>query len=204
LIHISTFPVEPRSKGNIEAITTAYLKKFLPEHLARPNVLSVEYLLDTCIPLSHKFKIDLQQALDNGVEGQVIVEEQRIQFTEAGWQNIINAIPRSLFTGCHEAYHVIDHSGQILQALLSGQVRFLAARGASAPITYRNPEWQANHGAGAFLMPAVTLVPFVKGLMQDGAGLFDYIWEIQRAYGVSAKAAETRLVKLGLIENEDL
>jgi len=196
LIEISSFPVAPRSMRKIEAITASFLQLFMPKHLEKVKRLDVEHLLDVCLWSSHRFRIDLVDVLDRGVEGQVVMENQTIQFTESGWENVVRAVPRSLFTGCHEAYHVLDHAHQVLEALVNGQVRFLAARGLTTTVTYRDPEWQANHGAGALLMPLATLAPLVADLETRDARTLDINWEVQAAYGVSAQAAETRLAKL--------
>jgi len=196
MISIDSFSVEPRSKFDIEAITLQYLQRYLPACLERPRVLDVERLIDVSLSDSHHFMQMCVSDLDEGVEAEVDIIEKKIRFSEAGWEGVIGGNPRSLFTGAHESFHVIDHAQQVLNALLNGDFQVRAARG-SRP-TYCDAEWQANHGAGAFLMPKTTFVPFVASLKERQALPFDITWEVQRAYGVSRQAAETRLVKLGL------
>lgn len=139
MITVSSFPVAARTKAHIENITTNYLREHMPQHLAAPGTLDVEELLDVHLSRSHGFRIDLVPQLENKVEAQVVLQELTIQFTETGWERVIAAVPRSLFTGCHEAYHVIDHSDQILGALLADEVSFLAARNMGAPKIYCDP-----------------------------------------------------------------
>jgi hypothetical protein len=192
MVSIHSFTVQPRSRFDIESITLNYLQRYIPSHVQRPGRLDIDFLIDVCLSRSHGYTLEGEEALDRDVEAETDIIERKVRFTNEGWQQVLNDVPRSRFTAAHEAYHVIDHAQQITSALLSGNIHLVAARGP----TYCDAEWQANHGAGAFLMPLETLRPFVKGFVARGALPFDINAEVARTYGVSITAAETRISKM--------
>jgi len=195
-----SFVAEPRSKTNIEFITQKYLKRTFPDHLVKLTRLNVERLLDVKLYQTHNFGIEIVESLGEGVEALTEPFDGKIKFSKEGWNKLIQKRPRSLFTGCHEAYHVIDHSEQLLRTDLEVVLKRIILYRGNIP-TYQDPEWQALHGAGALLMPLPTFIPFVNKLQKRGAKFFDILREITRYYGVSQQAAETRLAKIGMKKN---
>ncbi len=99
---------------------------------------------------------------------------------------------RDRFTLAHEAVHVMLHASQ-LKAIDDRRGTPVLYRAHEIP-AYENPEWQANVGAAALLMPA----PAVRLLYRRQAfpELLRLPPIVARHLGVSLKAAEIRVDQL--------
>jgi hypothetical protein len=158
-------------------------------------VLSKEFGFQTCIEFDHDFP--------DGTEAQLNIFKRTIEFSESGYDALCCGNPRSRFTGAHEAYHCIDHFPNIMRDGVSSLLeRLCLCRNQNRTIKkYEDPEWQADHGAGALLMPFQTVLLFIESLRKGEAGRLSIVWEVANRFKVSEAAAETRLVKLGVIKN---
>lgn len=191
------YAVAPLSKNEIENIVSEYLKYNCPRHLHAAGQLDVERLLDIHLYNTHKFVKEISCDLPIGVEALMHPFEEKIEISERAFNGIISGDPHYRFTGCHEAFHVICHATQMATwDSLDLYNSITLARG-NHP-AYVKPEWQADHGAGAFLMPKETLVPFVENLKRKRAYKGDIIREVMKVYNVSYSAAGIRLSKLSM------
>jgi hypothetical protein len=182
-------PVAPLSMRNIETITEDYLRKYHKGNLDRPSALDADTFLTVSLQQSHSFMLDIVAALDNpSIEAQTLMLERRIQISHTCFNNLGADEGRARFTVCHEGMHVILHSEQY-QALALNPARLRKRnRGTCA-----NAEWQAEHGAGALLMPMNTLVPFICLLEKQGCADFSILQDIADVYKVSFSAAQARV-----------
>jgi hypothetical protein len=185
----------PRSRRLIEQITQDFLSKTQSYHLARPGKLDVERLLDLDLHNLYGFDIEIVGSLKWSVEAQVLPFERKIQFTEEGYKKLLADDRRSRFTGCHEAYHVIDHCSQIVEIGFDQVLNRISTQQSALPLYY-SADWQAEHGGGALLMPECTLGPFLKRLARRGAIKEEIAFEVSEMYCVSALAAEARIKKI--------
>ena len=197
---ITSFAVAVRKKLDIERITRKFLKKTFPMHLKEPGKLDVEELLS--VHLNKKFGYDL--FIDDTLDSKVLAEtrflDRKIVFTRSGFKKLIEENGRARFTGCHEAYHVIDHSSQVLapECILNNfrmqrlNIRF--------PV-YKDSEWQANWGGAALLMPKCTFITYNVELREMGLNHIDALYVITDTYKVSYEAAEKRYNKLKALES---
>ena len=191
------YTVAPLSKNEIDNIVTNYLQICCPRHLQEAGQLDIEELLDIHIFKMHGFVKGISCNLGTGVEALTLPLEKRIEISERTFNGIASGDPHYRFTGCHEAFHVICHAEQMLNwgvADISNSI----ALAREQPPAFVKPEWQADHGGGAFLMPRSTFIPFVENLKKRRAFRRDIIHEIMRIYNVSYKAAEVRLSKLNM------
>ncbi len=198
MVGINSFIVAPRSKVAIDHRVKEYLSSIIPIHLTAPSILNVEELLDVHIPRTHGFKVELCENIGPDIEGITLPLEKKMKFTTREFERIVLHVPRSLFTGAHEAYHVIDHAAQMRSWDADDWINSIALHRKKMPIYY-DPEWQANYGAGALLMPKNTLEPFISILVKRKATSEDIYYEITKAYGVSSDAARVRVSALDIV-----
>jgi hypothetical protein len=197
--------VNGKSKYDIDAKMEEYLSINMPECVAEPLEIDALKLVDVILDETHGYELHVGDCLDDTIEGSMRPFDREIWFPEKVYSNLVNGDNRARFTACHEAAHVILHTKQIINM---GKKAFLSSVAfnrefRSIPPCY-NPEWQANYGAGALLMPRITLNPFVRKLLSQGASREDIIFEVKTVYKVSRQAAQTRLVKTGLIKQKSL
>lgn len=184
--------VSPVSKIQLERITSEYLKKTIPSHLERPGMLDVEELVDLHLLKTHGFSIEICSSLGENVEAQTCPIGKVIKMTNQVYTGICNGNPRDKSTGCHEVVHVIRHAPQIVDSIVHEKFPRSFYSPQELPVYY-SPEWQAYYGAGAFLMPKITLGPFIERLLRKGAKRCQVIEDVLGVYGVSYSAAEKRL-----------
>ena len=197
---IYTIGVEGLRKEQIENLLSQYLEKYYPKHLIKPQKLDVEHLLTIGLYKSNGFKIEIVKSLEDNVEGDTMPFKKTIRFPKKIYNGLIKGNPRDRFTGCHEAVHAILHEKQItenIEEIL--KLSFVKEK----PI-FKNPEWQANYGAGVLLMPKQTLIPFVEKMKKLGKSEKDIIKKISKTYGVSDQAASTRYSKLNELIKKDV
>lgn len=196
-----SFSVAPMSKADIESVAFNYLNLICPRHLKKPGQLNVERILDIDIYRTHGFTKLINDSLDEDIEALTNHFAKVVEIKSSVQLGIINDEPHYRFTACHEAFHVIQHSPQILSWNTQDYLEALSLPRGECPI-YRDPEWQANCGAGALLMPAKTLYSLFFTLKNKNANDISIISEVAKIYNVSNQAAETRLVKLDLIQKQ--
>ena len=162
-----------------------YLAIHLGSSLTEPTPLNVDALLDRAIWRSHGYMLDLVDSFDDpAIEARTLVLEEKIQFLYPSFEKLEFA-GRPRFTACHECGHVILHAAQLRSyAFAPSRMKPGILR------TYEDPEWQAEHFAGALLMPLVTIFPLFKSLRESGC-MDDELEElIAEKYIVSNAAAE--------------
>ncbi|HRZ28631.1 MAG TPA: ImmA/IrrE family metallo-endopeptidase [Spirochaetota bacterium] len=188
---LGQLPVDPMSRNDIECSMQNYLYQVDPGHLQRPGCLDVEAILDLHIYKTHKFKKIISEFIGPNIEALTHPFDNEIEITTQVQDGIAFCEPRHLFTGCHEISHVIMH---VPQYLAWGEEQWVSAvaRSGFKMQVFRDPEWQAEHGAGVLMMPASTFIPFVDALNKKGASYDTVIYEITRTYGVSLAAAKVR------------
>lgn len=106
-----------------------------------------------------------------------------IEISEETYRCAVSGEFRARFTLAHECAHALLHCKQIQAMIESGQKLTLNRR-SSVP-AFRDPEWQANTFASAFLMPLNALKLF-------GNRVFDPRF-LSSKFGVSVPAAEVRI-----------
>ena len=186
---LETHPMPPRSAAAIEDYVEQYLANYIPQHLIAPNRLTMQDI-QKAIWNSHGYKIALVHGYPlESIEAQTNFPANKIEVTEKFMIDFENEYPRNRYTLAHEVGHVILHSGIVMQL-----APLAARRNTQRPIkTYENAEWQAEHAAGALLMPIVTLLPLLCTLYESNYSDREIIKEIKDIYGVSVRAAEARI-----------
>lgn len=186
---LETHPMPPLSAAAIEDNVEQYLANYIPQHLIEPNRLTMQDI-QKAIWNSHGYKIALVHGYPlESIEAQTNFPANKIEVTEKFMIACENEYPRDRYTLAHEVGHVILHSNIVMQL-----APLAARRNTQRPIkTYENAEWQAEHAAGALLMPLVTLLPFLCSLYEDHHSDREIVKEIQAVYGVSCSAATARI-----------
>jgi len=197
------YTVSPQSKDSIDSIAENYLHSEHPEVLQKARALDVEKFLDVSLVKTHDITIEIVESIDENTEAITSLLEKKIQVPVRTYEKIRKGDRRARFTVCHEGMHVILHIPQVL-TILVGLLR--AARASSLGIgaitsnipgkAFLDPEWQANYGASALLMPRRTFIPFCEERIQDGIPYHYIIQDIMDVYQVSLAAAEKRFKNL--------
>lgn len=202
--YLSQLEVPPCSKEDLECETKRYLEENCPGALGRAGPVDIDRILTVCVAGSHRFKTEIVPKLPDGVEALTDPFERKVYLTETTYLKMAAGVGRPRFTVAHEVIHVLRHADYCIElGLKTIANRLLLAR--SAPderVAYRDPEWQAYYGAGALLMPRVTLVPYCESLATKGIKGWRTVCEVAGTYKVSYQAAFKRLVRLGLIEED--
>lgn len=186
---LETHPMPPLSAADIEDYVEQYLAKYIPHHLIAPDRLTIQDI-QKAIWDSHRYKIALVQEYPlESIEAQTNFPANRIEVTEKFMIDFENEYPRNRYTLAHEVGHIILHSEIVMRL-----APLAARRNTQRPIkTYENAEWQAEHAAGALLMPLVTLLPLLCSLYEDNYSGRKIINEVKDVYGVSCSAATARI-----------
>lgn len=143
--------------------------------------LNVERLLDVVLG---KFGVDVNiDELPPGIEG--IAQPPNLLTIPPQVYDNLHSDGRARFTGSHEATHALMHLRQLTQRLVSTGAERRLHRRSEIPV-FRDPEWQANRGAAALLMPYRD----VWQMINQGR---DSTVEIARRFNVSLQAASYRL-----------
>jgi hypothetical protein len=194
-------PFDPRKKDDIEQKTEAFLEKASPDFLRRPMPLDVNKFLthDLLKYYNIGFEIVENEKMESTIEGMYDPFSNKIVFSEKGYDLLLKGHVRSRFTGTHEGYHGIDHGDQIRAmkptVLLNNLYLYRQKRVRDIPI-YQQAEWQANYGAGAFLMPKRTLGMIIHDMGESRYELFDVVAEVASIFKVSEQAAKIRIDKI--------
>ena len=168
-----TYLAPPMSRAKIEDGTMA-VRRLLG--LTDPffDVARVlEYALDKLAP-GFNFEV-LEREIMGSRHGQMDPNQRSVALRQDVYEGLLAHNGRDRFTACHEIGHAVLH-GRTLNRLRPGQ----------KPITYCDPEWQANEFAGALLMPAHMM------------RIIESIDEATNEFGVTRRAAEVRARNLDL------
>ena len=186
---LDTHPMPPLSAAAIENYVERYLANYSPQHLIKPDRLTQEDM-ERAVWNSHRCQIVLVKEYPlESIEAQTNFPANRIEVTEKFTIELENGNPRNRYTLAHEVGHVILHSDIVMQL-----APLAARRNTQRPIkTYENAEWQAEHAAGALLLPIVTLLPLLCTLYEGNYSDREIVKEIKDIYGVSVRAAEARI-----------
>ena len=196
----NSFIVEPKSKEKIEKEAEQILRLLCPKHLTEPGELDVE---DFFVQAEKIYGVKLE--LDNSIEvlGSYDPATNTIHLPEKTYLAACTGNWRARFTVIHELYHAIKHRDQLLNPnieLLTKELGKMRTLNREKPRSYVYSEWQADYGAGAILIPKITLLPFLDSL--KGFADEEIIDAVSSTYTVSWKCAEVRLDKLEVIKNE--
>lgn len=145
--------------------------------------VDVGALLEFELPKKMKgFTFDVKPISEMGDDhGFALPDMNLITLREDVYERAIYGHGRDRGTVIHELAHVLLHKSE----------RMLHRRAVGAPVSYRDPEWQAKAFAGEFLVPAHLMEGFTS------------VAEVARACGVSVQCAAIQLksyVREGLIQ----
>ncbi len=184
-MYYSPFIVYPLSISKINEIMVTFLKKAQPEVLAGNRPLDAEKLLDRDLWEYTGYQLNLVDELPDGVEAQTCPQTKRVIFTLDTFNSLAQGNKRARFTVAHEAAHVLLHGEQLQNGLIQMN------RAQEKIPVYQQPEWQANTGAGALLMPSERLKLLFQTVPKQ-----DLVAQITQIFEVSRKAAEVRLKQI--------
>ena len=186
-----TTMVLPRSRSDIERRTEMFLREVDPDHLKLPKKLDVMSIFEVDL-MDLGIFVEIVPELNGNREACLVPDDRKILIPEQIHKAAMAENPRARFTVAHEIYHAIDHFKQFTKFNLARE-RYVNRREFKV---YMDPEWQANWGGAALLMPRKTIIPFYNGLKRRGLSIGEIINEIQKVYVVSCIAARKRLEKL--------
>nr|DAY97256.1 MAG TPA: IrrE protein [Caudoviricetes sp.] len=166
----------PLSNATIQSMVRRLKKKL---GIKRDEYVNVLEILENKLPdMYPNFCLEIipKEKMPNK-HGLTIPETNEIKIREDVYEGAFNGNGRDRLTIMHEIFHFIFHRGNNI-------IRHYGfARMEKKLPAYRNPEWQANAFAGAFLMDEET----IKNLT---------ISEIMDKYGVTYSAAVTQKSKI--------
>jgi hypothetical protein len=181
--------VSPCSKRDLEVHANGLITKYFPYLLSKPGEFPILDFFEHILPRDYSLDTGVE-LLSDGVEG-ITWPDGRVLVSEETYRAAARRNGRARFTIAHEACHGIRHRTQIKRALVDTGQLVLHRR---ADIEcFRDPEWQANYFAGALLMPE----SMVRKLSAEEPRMFLPL-TMTDIFGVSEKAAEVRLAKLGI------
>lgn len=180
--------VAPLSAFKMEKMALAKLESWFPNALTSPQAIDVH---ETWELLKDRDKFDIRVVdLPDGIEGRTW-PDRRVELSERTYKGLCRGERRPRFTTIHECWHAWVHSSQIRQMIESTNCLVLNRR--SDIPTYKNPEWQANGLASAFLMPSAA----IKILQRSQPITVSLLVE---TFNVSSAAAKVRLEVLTKLE----
>lgn len=173
--------VSPLRRIDIDKWGERFLLEYYPDTLRSPTWLDVDDLVTVLLPSEFDIDIGLED-LPPTIQG-VTEPPNRLILDAAAYEGI-DKEGSHRFTGTHEASHALGHLPQI-QARYESSHNVKMFRRSEIP-AFRDPEWQANRGAAALLMPATSIRDFVARYGPDAPAAAE-------AYGVSYTAAAYRI-----------
>lgn len=170
--------VAPLSKAQIELFASQWRRGLGYRDDQRVSMLRViEFALPEIFD-DFEYEIIDDVAL-NGAEATTSLARRNMRISATTYDQARRGVGRAAFTLAHEVGHLLLHCGRPVEL----------ARTQSRP-AYRNPEWQADQFASAFLIPAheaaKTPTPEVVAMR----------------FGTTPAAARVRLQKLGIIPGD--
>jgi hypothetical protein len=168
------FIASPLSKQNIENITVGIRKLFNQQHNEYFDIIRI---LDIDLPkLDETFSFILVEDKDLDVEACFNPLQNAIIARMSVYEGAYSGVARDRFTLCHELMHKALHSPSTLR-LNRSNAKIKA---------FMCPEWQANKGAAALLIPKTMAVNCST------------IYEMIDKFGVSNSTATKRSGELDL------
>jgi hypothetical protein len=202
-IHI----VDPQSIKGIERVVQSFLKNFDPGLYDAPAITDVLKAGDVWIGKYADVYIDIDDNLPPNVEARFEAHKAVIKVSSATYKALCDPTSRNhfraRFTLAHEISHVLLHKMQILQ-MTKDDLQLQAVLNRENPEgipAYRRPEWQANIGGGAILMPEDTFRIKLSELLNEGIRGDDLLYELSESFAASIAAVEKRLEKLRIRPN---
>jgi Zn-dependent peptidase ImmA (M78 family) len=160
---------EPLSRSNIRDLASSLREAF---GMKNQPYADVGRLMEFVLPqVMEGYEFQVRTMVEMGSShGLTSPDERRIILREDVYDGLCEGKGRDRYTAAHELGHLVMHSNG----------RVMLRRGEEKPVTYCNPEWQANCFAGEFLMP----FDLVKGFVSPA--------EISTKCGVSSEAARVQ------------
>ena len=174
--------VRPASRESIDRWGDGFISNHYPDLLREPGKLPVLHLIDVLLPTAYDIDNGVE-LLPEGVDG-ISEPPNRLTISDRVYDGIARDIPRDRFTGAHEAVHAVLHLCQ-LSAPFESKTGVRLYRRGEVP-AFVDPEWQANRGAAALLMPARMVWRLIGEHGYEPAAL-------AHAFGVSFQAASNRV-----------
>lgn len=187
--------VQALSRQTIEFRMERFLAEVAPKCLKKPQPIPILEILDRKIFQKYGFAFRVSDSLEPGCDGETDFGRKTVTVNSNVYEQLERDVGRARFTGGHEATHVILHSAELCPIgarLINGKTVHLQRKLRSHIPTFRDPEWQANFGAGALLMPKRMVMIVTDGTKNPVA-------RVSEVFKVSPAAAEVRLKKLSLI-----
>lgn len=180
--------VRPRKRREIEAKATRLARQQYPDQVAHLEPIPVDHFFEFRLPQLMQIEVGVSADLEFGVEGEARPgtsgRPPLLLLSERVFMQMTEGMGRARFTGAHECGHGIFHLPEISETLVDNGIPSLY-RSQEIP-RYRDPEWQSNVFAGAFLLPTEAVQAFV-----DRFGASHE--QLARRFNVSYAAAEMRL-----------
>ena len=173
--------VSPLRRIDIDAWGEGFLRTHFPALLQEPGKLPIREIVDIVLPRDYEVDVGVAD-LNGAVEG--ICEPPNRLTLRAEVYDGLDDSGHDRFTGAHEVTHALGHLPQ-LNARYESTVGVPVYR-RSRVKPFRDPEWQANRGAAALLMPAVMVRWLLERCGPD-------IPAFASVFGVSRKAASYRI-----------
>jgi len=181
--------VKPRSYREIDNIANNLLAKVCPK-ISLGEQVPIAELVDFDLRESIGYVLDVREDKDfrdNKIEAAAIFKEngeKELIIPERVFKNANDGMPRDRFTLAHEIGHLsLNHE--------SGIPAYGSLRENREEVeAFRDPDWQANCFAGAFLIPS-----FMIEMLSNKLKRRLMTSDIANYFGVSHSAAETRLEK---------
>lgn len=186
-------PAKPRSKKQIEALATSITLQFQPSILRKLGRFDIERFFDLHLEGMTGVTIAYEK-LGPGIYGYTDSAEMMCVISS----DLAENEEQEFFyrsTQAHESGHAILHIPDYRTARASirsvnEKDHFARAMRASDIVTYKNPEWQAWHFAGALLMPAGPMTAAYR----KGCSIND----LSQVFGVNWSFVKSRLRALEL------
>lgn len=172
--------VSPQCYSAMEAKATRQVEKYFPECLVEPRSIDVVELLERMRDGGKRVRI---RKLPRGYHGRTWPNGD-IDISEETYHGILDGNPFDRSTIPHELCHRAYHRHQVRRAL-ENTGRLLLYRRSEIP-RERDPEWQAECFASAFLMPRVPVLMLLSTYPADP------VIAMSRTFQVSVEEAEDR------------
>lgn len=167
---------KPLSRKDIRRMAKKFRKRLGIENVIYVDVLRI---LEIDMPnLFPNFDYEILTEEQLGVHGLTTPDENKIYIREDVYNGAARGEGRDRLTIMHEIFHFLFHRKQNIRLVQKG----FAREDVNRPITYKDPEWQADAFAGEVLMDSDIIADM-------------NIFEISQKCGVSLAAARTQKSK---------
>lgn len=198
---LNNIPVKGLGRIEVEQAAKNLIKQVAPEYLITPGAIPVNRIIDIDMFKLYQFNLQLLSTheFSPGTEAETDFFNRKILFSDKEWARLDLGNVRSRSTAAHEIGHIVLHSKQINLNYALNNLR-LQRKKQIKPKAYESPEWQAYNFAGAFLMPAITVIPFVVSLKKSNYDHSSIVEALIEKYHVSKQTATKRLEILKTLE----